>query len=108
MTITEDKAEAACLYLRDSATPYATARAHALYCDANLRRVKSLQMIGKDGSLGDREAAAYASDEYLRAMKELEGATYEMERLKALREASIFAIELFRSTNSARKAGVNL
>lgn len=106
--ISEDQAEKAVLYLRDSAGPYATARGHALFCDANLRRVKSLQMIGKEGTIAMLEAQAYASAEYQTAMHALESATCEMERIKALREASVFAIEMFRSTNSARKQGINV
>jgi hypothetical protein len=31
-----------------------------------------------------------------------------MERLKALREAAVFTIEVYRSQNSARKAGINV
>lgn len=106
--ITELQAENACLYLRDSADAYAKARGHEKFCDANLRRVKSMAMIGKEGTIAMLEAAAYASEEYLQAMKDLQNAEYEVERLKALREASVFAIEMFRSTNSARKQGVNL
>lgn len=106
--ISESQAEAAVLYLRDSADAYAKARGHEKFCDANLRRVRSLQMIGKEGTMAMIEATAYASPEYLQAMKDLENSEYEVERLKALREASVFAIEMFRSTNSARKQGVNL
>ena len=96
------------MYLRDSAEAYSTARGHAVYCDANLRRVKSLQMIGKEGTIAMLEAAAYASDEYQQAMSDLKNATYEMERLKALREGAVFTIEVWRSQNSARKQGINL
>ena len=104
--ISEERCEGAVMYLRDSAEPYATARGHALYCDANLRRVKSLQMIGKEGTIAMLEAQAYASDEYSEAMDDLQKATCDMERLKALREAAVFTIECWRSQNSARKQGI--
>jgi hypothetical protein len=106
--IDETKAENAVMYLRDSAEAYAKYRGHVLYCDAALRRVKSMQMLGKEGTIAMLEAAAYASDEYHQAMKDLENATCDMERIKALRESAVFAIEMFRSTNSARKQGLNL
>ena len=75
--ISEDRAEAAVEYLRDSAKQYGQLRGSMEYCEANLRRVKSLEMLGKAGSLGDREAGAYASDAYLKAMGALENVTAE-------------------------------
>lgn len=106
--MTEEQAEKAVLYLRDSAEHYGKARGHAMWTEANLRRVKSMQMIGKEGTIAMLEANAYASKEYLDAMDQSSEAVCEMERIKALREAASFCIEMFRSTNSARKQGLNL
>ena len=103
--ISEDRPEAAVDYLRDSAEPYGKLRGSMAYCEANLRRVKSIEMLGKSGSLGDREAAAYASDAYLKAMEALENVTAEYETIRALREAAIYTIETWRSQNSTRKQG---
>ena len=103
--ISEERTEAAVEYLRDSAKQYGKLRGSMEYCDANLRRVKSLEMLGKPGSLGDREAAAYASDAYLKAMTALENVTAEYETIRALREAAIYTIETWRSQNSTRKQG---
>ncbi len=103
--ITEERAEKAVEYLRDSATAYGQARGSMAYCEANLRRVKALEMMGKSGSLGDREAAAYASDAYLKALGALESVTTEYETTRALREAAIYTIETWRSQNSTRKQG---
>ncbi len=107
--ISEDRCEGAVLYLRDSAEPYATARGHFLYAEADLRRVKSLYMTEcQETTIALKEAEAYASDAYNEAMQRLQNATYEMEKLRALREAAVFTIEVYRSQNSARKAGINV
>lgn len=106
--ISEERVEAAVLYLRDTAQQYGQARGRAAYLEANLRRVKSLEMVGKTGGVGEREAAAYASDQYRDAMEQLENSVAEVEIVRALREAATYTIEVYRSQNSARKAGINL
>ena len=108
--IAEDRAEGAVEYLRDCAAEYGRLRGHMEYCDGNLRRVKSLQMLERRGPLpggpvADREAAAYASDAYLTAMQELENATAAYETMRALREAAVYTIEVWRSQNSTRRQG---
>lgn len=94
--------------MRDSAAQYGAARGHLAYCDANLRRVKSLEMVELEGSIGDREARAYASEAYRQAIEDLEDATADYETLRAKREAAVMTIEVWRSQNSGRKQGVNL
>ena len=104
--IDESRAEKAVEYLRDTAEQYGQSCGRAAYASSNLRRVKSMQMIeAPPGSLGDREAIAYASDAYRAAMEEEQNATAEMETLRATRDAAKFTFELWRSQNSARRAG---
>jgi hypothetical protein len=105
--IGEDRAEAAVEYLRDTAKQYGQARGHARYCEEGLRRVKALNMPA-EGSVADRERAAYASEAYLAALTDMENAIAEFETIRAMREAAVYTIEVFRSENSARKQGVNL
>jgi hypothetical protein len=105
--IKEDRVEAAVEYLRDTAKQYGQARGRAMYAENNLRRVKALNMPGS-GTVAEREAAAYASDDYLKALEELENAVADSETIRALREAASYTIEVWRSQNSARKQGVSL
>ena len=104
--IDEERVEGAVEFLRDTAKQYGQARGRAAYMEANLRRVKSLEMVGKTGGVGEREAAAYASETYKDAMERLENAVAEVETAKALREAAVLTIEVWRSQNSARKQGI--
>ena len=106
--IEESEVEAAVTYLRDTARKYGQARGHAEYCESNLRRVKSLQMVSRSGGVGEREAAAYASEEYKDAMEAHENAVADYETIKAYREAAVCKIDVWRSQSSARKQGVNL
>lgn len=106
--ISEERAEAAVEYLRDCAKEYGRLRGSMEYCAANLRRVKSLEMVGKPGSVGEREAQAYSSDAYLKAMMDQQDVTMEYETIRALREAAVFTIETWRSQASAKKQGIKL
>lgn len=104
--ITEEEADRAVDYLRDSAQQCGQARASMVYREASLRRVKSLEMLANEGSLGDREARAYASDQYREAVEAFRDATAEYETIRAYREAAQYKIEAWRTMTSARKAGI--
>jgi len=106
--IDEKRVEGAVEYLRDTAQDYGKARGRASYMEANLRRVKSLEMISKPGGVGEREAAAYASEAYKAAMEQMENAVADVETIRAMREAASYTIEVWRSQSSARKQGVNI
>lgn len=106
--IDEQRVEGAVEYLRDSAKDYGKKRGRASYLEANLRRVKSLEMVSKSGGVGEREAAAYASEAYKEAMEQMENAVADVETIRALREAAVYTIETWRTQTSARKQGVNL
>jgi hypothetical protein len=104
---TEEQAEKAVDYLRDTAKQYGQMCGRMAYASSNLRRVKALQMMqAPPGSVADRESFAYGSDAYKAAMEDERDATAERETLRAMRDAAEFTFELWRSQNSARKAGV--
>lgn len=105
--ITEDRAEAAVAYLRDTADEYGKLVGHEKYTEKNLSRVKSLQVLEvKEGSNAAKEAAAYASEAYGKALIDMQNATAARETMRALRDAAELTIEVWRSQYSGRKAGV--
>ena len=104
--IKEQSIEKAVDWLRDTANAYGTMRGHVQYAEANLRRVKALEMSGKVGGVGEREAAAYASDAYLAAMVEYRNAVAECETMRALREAAQMRIEVWRSQSATQRQGI--
>lgn len=101
--VADDRAEKAVEYLRDTAAQYGQSCGRMAYAASNLRRVKALQMLEVTGSLGEREANAYASPAYQAAMEEEQNATADRETLRATRDAAEFTFELWRSQNSARR-----
>ena len=103
--IEDSDAEKASEYLRDNAERYGQLRGHCEYTEGNLRRVKSLVMLELEGGLGDREAKAYASEEYRLALVARQEAVAAYETERALREAAVYRIELYRSLNKARGQG---
>lgn len=105
--ITEDEAEVSVHFLQETAKQYGQMAGYLAFADANLRRVKSLEMLKASfGSVADREATAYASDAYLDAIRQLQNATADVETLRAQRDAAKFNFECWRSENSGRKAGL--
>lgn len=106
MSISEERTEAAVEFLRDTAERYGKARGYQAFCEGNLRRVKALEMASKAGGVGEREALAYASTAYHAALEEVQNSVADYETLRAKREAAVLTIEVWRSQNSARKAGM--
>lgn len=103
--IEDEDAERASEYLRDNAKRYGQLKGRMEYASDNLRRVKSLVMLGIEGGLGDRETKAYASPDYLEAMQERKAAIEEYETERAMRDAAVYRIEVWRSQNAARRQG---
>jgi hypothetical protein len=103
--ITDDRAEAALEYLRDTAKQIGLARGALAYRDASLRRIKSLELLKAEGSLGEREAQAYASDAYKEAIEALENITAEYETIRALREAADLTIRVWQSQQASARVG---
>jgi hypothetical protein len=105
--ITEERAEAAVEYLRDTADLYGQTCGRLALAEKNLNRIKALQTIEAPGkSVAERETLAYASEAYAKALEELRDATTERETMRARRDAAELTIEVWRSQYSGRKAGV--
>ncbi len=103
--INDEAAEAAVGYLKDTSKAIGLAMGHMKFCEGTLKRVKSLMLISYEGSLGEREAKAYASDEYLQALEDHENAVAEYETLRALREAADWQLRVWQSETSSQRQG---
>lgn len=103
--VTEDQVQRAVDYLRNTAEEYGKACGRLAYLDGNLRRVKSLEMLEAKGTLGEREAQAYASQAYKEALEQLEEATATRETLRAMRDAAQARFEQWRSEGASRRQG---
>lgn len=103
--ITDDEAEAAVDYLKQTAAQIGRARGQMEYREGSLRRVKALQLLKFEGSLGEREAKAYASDEYAAALEDHQNAVADYETVRALREAADWQLRVWQSETSSQRQG---
>jgi hypothetical protein len=89
--------EKAIRYIQEHAEKYAKAKGDVAYTENYLKVVKSQQMNkSESSSLGQREADAYASAEYLQAITANKQAVEEETHLRWMLEAAKARIEVFK------------
>lgn len=89
--------EKAIRYIQENAEPYAKAKGDVAYTENYLKVVKAQQMNKSDSSsLGQREADAYASPEYLEAITANKQAIEQESHLRWMLEAAKARIEVYK------------
>jgi hypothetical protein len=89
--------EKAIRYIQENAEKYAKSKGDVAYTENYLKVVKSQQMNNSDSSsLGQREADAYASPEYIQAILANKQAIEEETHLRWMLEAAKARIEVFK------------
>jgi len=91
-------------YLIDNAPKYAEAKANRVFIENYLRSVKSKLMGNEEGTLGAKEAYAYAHDDYVEQLKGLMAATEEEERLKFMLKAAELRVEIYKTNEYSKRA----
>ena len=91
-------------YLRENAPKYAEAKATRVFIENYLRSVKSKLMGHEEGTLGAKEAYAYAHDDYVDQLKALRIATEEEERLKFMMSAAQLRVEIWKTNEYSKRA----
>ena len=91
-------------YLRENAPKYAEAKATRVFIENYLRSVKSKLMGNEEGTLGAKEAYAYAHDDYVDQLKALRIATEVEERLKFMLKAAELRIEIYKVQEYSKRA----
>jgi len=91
-------------YLRDNAPKYAEAKANRVFIENYLRSVKSKLMGNEEGTLGAKEAYAYAHDDYVKQLQGLKAATEEEERLKFMLKAAELRVEIWKTQEYSKRA----
>jgi hypothetical protein len=91
--------EKAIRYIQEHAEKYAKAKGDVAYTENYLKVVKSQQMNkSESSSLGQREADAYASADYLQAITANKQAVEEETHLRWMLEAAKARIEVWKTT----------
>lgn len=104
--IHEDEVERAIDFIRDNAKTLAKARAQRVYLEEFRKSKKSIlsrQFALTYKSMAEREAAAYAHQEYLDLLDSIKIAIEEEERLRWLMVAAQVKIEVWRSEQANRR-----
>jgi hypothetical protein len=91
-------------YLIDFAPKYAEAKANRVFIENYLRSIKSKLMGNEEGTLGAKEAYAYAHDDYVEQLKGLRAATEEEERLKFMLKAAELRVEIYKTQEYSKRA----
>jgi hypothetical protein len=94
-------------YIRDHARPYAEAKASRVYLEQFRKSKKALLMIEAEQksvkTIAEREAYAYAHNDYLALLDGLRVAVAEEERLKMQITAAQLRIELYRTEQANQR-----
>jgi hypothetical protein len=69
-------------YIMENAPKFAKAKAERVFIENYLRTIKSRLMSQEEGTLGNKEAYAYAHPDYEAQLRGLQAATEEEESLK--------------------------
>lgn len=102
----EKQVERALRYLEESEEAYAQAFAKREAKESAAKIARESAFLEAAGSVAERQALAGTSPGTLAALEALEAAYYELEILKAKRQRALLVIEVWRSLNSNRRAGI--
>ena len=91
-------------YLVDNAPKFAEAKATRVYIENYLRSVKSRLMANEEGTLGAKEAYAYAHSDYIEQLTALRIATEEEERLKYMMSAAQLRVDVWKTNEYTKRA----
>lgn len=91
-------------YIMENAPKYAEAKANRVFIENYLRTVKSRLMNEEAGTLGNKEAYAYAHPDYIQQLEALKIATKEEEHLKYMLKAAELRVEVFKVQEYTKRA----
>ena len=91
-------------YLVDNAPKFAEAKATRVFIENYLRSVKSKLMGNEEGTLGAKEAYAYAHSDYIEQLTALRIATEEEERLKYMMSAAQLRVDVWKTNEYTKRA----
>ena len=106
--ITEEHLESALTFIKVEAKEYAAAKADRRYLEEFRKTVRARLFILAPGkTIADREAWAYAHDDYEANLVGLQAAVEKEEQLRWQLEAARIQCELYRTQQSTKRAMVS-
>ena len=96
-------------FIAENSRAYAKAKAQRVLIENSLRSVKARLMNECDAkTLGDREAYAYAHDDYLIQVKGLAEAVEQEEALRWLMEAAKMKVDIWKTNQFTQRTEMKL
>lgn len=104
--VTEQDAEKALDYLRDSAEEYARWRAAEKHYENRLKSIEAAEFLDQEkGSVEAKRMAARASDAYLQCLEDYREAKYKSELFWAYRQAAQSKVSFFQTLTKTHREG---
>ena len=91
-------------YIMENAPKFAQAKAERVFIENYLRTVKSRLMQQEEGTLGNKEAYAYAHPDYLAQLLALKDATQMEENLKFMLLAAQMRFDTWKTQEYSKRA----
>ena len=105
--ITEDERDKSLAYLASTDLACAKAKSLMLGLEARDKTILATEIMGKSGTVQEKEASARTSDAYKKWIEDYENSVLEYEILKNRRARAVLIVECWRSENANRRqAGV--
>jgi len=103
--ISDEDAEKAVDYLRDSASQTAQARADRIHAEEYRKSMLAIIMSHQpEGPANKQEKAAYSSNEYVAHLTKIREAVFQDELLRARREAALAKINAWQTFQATMRA----
>lgn len=102
----EKQVERALRYLEESEEAYAQAVARREASEAAAKVAREVGFLEAEGTVAERTARAVTCGPYASALSAVEDAVFQAELLKAKRQRALVTLEVWRSLNSNRRAGI--
>lgn len=103
--ISEDRAEAAVVFIRDNADQAGSLYGRCKALDEKRKVIKGQAFLGCEGTVAERESASYVSAEYRQVVEEIENAWADYKAMELKLKAAELTIDVWRSQYSASKRG---
>ncbi len=104
--MTEDEAQKAVDYLRDSATKAAQSRANRIYLEQWVKVIKAQEQAKHDGTVAAIEVKALTSEAYAKALEAYQIAVEEDEKYRFMREAAHAKLEFYRTYSANNRVPI--
>lgn len=91
-------------YIMENAPKFAKAKAERVFIENYLRTIKSRLMQNEAGTLGNKEAYAYAHPDYEAQLKGLQAATEQEENLKFMLLAAQMRFDTWKTNEFSKRA----